>query len=158
VSNDPNINDSMDGKPCYYDARGWTGISLWARLGSSESVTNAIITMADPNTAGLLGGGYPFNDPDAACGDLPCSANNTPPGPPTLHNAVQCDPFGKAITLTSDWQFYRIPFSDMTQKGYGLPETAPDLAHFIGVKINLSLGQLGSADYDVWVNDIAFYK
>jgi hypothetical protein len=149
----PNIDAGTANQPCYYDARSWTGVSFWARLGSSDSVTNAIVTIGDPDTAGVLGGTYPFNA--LLCGDAPCVNGS---GPPTVHGAQQCDPFGKAITLDDAWQFYRIPFSEMTQKGYGLPESAPDLAHFLQVKLNLSRGQLGVADYDVWINDIAFYK
>lgn len=150
VGDNPAIDAGFPNQPCYFDARPWTGISLWARLGSSDSVTNAIITISDPDTAGQLGGTYPFNA--LTCGSSPCGSM-----PPT-QAPFQCDPFGKAITLSSDWQFYRIPFTDMVQKGYGLPESAPDLAHFIGVKVNLSRGQLGTADYDVWFNDFAFYK
>jgi hypothetical protein len=154
VGDSPNIDASaFPNQPCYFDARGWTGISFWARLGSSDSATNAILTIGDPLTAGVLGGTYPFNA--QLCGDAPCDAGA---GPPLVHGPQQCDPFGKAFTLSSSWQFYRIPFSEMVQKGYGLPEQAPDLAHFLQLKINLSLGQLGAASYDVWVNDFAFYK
>jgi hypothetical protein len=170
-----NCNNTMDpnappsgAQPCYFDAGGWTGISFWARIGTSDvslsaggvlpagpSVTNAILTIGDPQTSGALGGIYPDNPMPPICGDTPCVMGQ---GPPTVHGAFQCDPFGKAVTLSTDWQFYRVPFSDMTQKGYGLPESAPDLTHFLGLKFNLSRGQIGSSDYDVWVNDFAFYK
>ena len=71
---------------------------------------------------------------------------------------MQCDPFSKGISLSTTWQFYLIPFDEMQQKGFGLAESAPDLEHLLGVKFSLSKGQIGSANYDVWLNDISFYK
>jgi hypothetical protein len=174
-----NCNNDIDPEagsaafPCYVNARleQFKGISLWARLGSDDPslATTAIVQIGDPATssqlggsAGMLVGQYPFNGwpldggpvGPPLCGDTPC---NPGVGPPPK-SPVQCDPFSKGISLSTEWQFYTIPFDEMQQKGYGLPENEPDLEHFLGVKFSLSKGQIGSAHYDVWLNDISFYK
>jgi hypothetical protein len=139
--------------PAFFDAREWTGISFWALLGSGPSGTTALATVADPSTAGVLGGVYPFND--LVCGNGPCTPN-TPPdnhctsSSPTL---CLCDPHGKGVGLVNHWAFYAIPFDDLRQKGYGAPEAALDLAHIL----NFTFG-LGKGNWDVWIDDIAFYR
>lgn len=155
---------------CYQDARDWDGLSFWARMGSDPVLppndaglvsatapvaTTMLVTILDPNTASQLNGKYPFNNQatDHICGDMPCMNGINPPKGPN-----QCDPFGKAVALSENWQFYAIPFSDMSQKGYGPAEAAPDIAHFLGVKFNISNGQLGATTADAWIDDIALYK
>ncbi len=146
---------------CWFDATSWTGISFWARLGSNDSAMTALMTIGDPLTSSNLGSAAPFNDilcGDPACGTpngvtaIPCAMS------PCTDKGTCCDPFGKGVALSSDWQFYMVPFSDMKQKGFGLAEAMPDLKHFLGVKFNMSKGQLGVADFDVWVDNFAFYR
>ncbi|MDP9000993.1 MAG: hypothetical protein M3O46_12870 [Myxococcota bacterium] len=133
--------------PCVFDATGWTGISFWALLGPESTGSTALLTVADPSTAGQVGGFYPYNE--LKCGDPGCiyDAGIVGPGAPQ-----KCDPFGKAFSLVNHWQFYAIPFSEMRQKGFGLPEGTPDLAHFLGVKFSL-----GKGAWDVWIDDISLY-
>jgi hypothetical protein len=132
---------------CFFDATGYTGISFWAMLGPKSTGAVALATVADPNTAGVLGGTYPFND--LICGDPPCVA-----GQQQVHSGKQlCDPFGKAIGLVDHWEFYTIPFDEMRQKGYGLPEPKIDLAHVLAFKLSL-----GKGVWDVWLDDISFYR
>lgn len=170
--------------PCFFDATGWTGISFWARLGfgddpdaappTGQRATTLLVTVADPSTATELGGNagvpigpYPFNGPSdggpPVCGQYPCQVGN--PSANLDAGVLPCDPFGEGILLpqstdggSNPWQFYAIPFSDLRQKGYGIPEPGLDLTHILGVTINLSKGQLGTGDYDVWIDDVAFYK
>lgn len=173
---------------CFFDATGWKGVSFWARLGfgdyaaSDGSVpvstdarsTTLLITAGDPGTSNELGGGagvpigsYPFNGPPdggpPVCGSYPCLYGE--PDANLDAGVLPCDPFGQGVALPTasdggpdSWQFYAIPFSAMRQKGYGAPESALDLGHILNVTINLSKGQLGAVDYDVWIDDIAFYK
>jgi hypothetical protein len=143
---------------CYFDATEWTGISFWAydadALDTPGGIgAGALITLGDPSTAGVLGGEYPFND--LICGNAPCSAGQPIDNHCTAASVplCLCDPFGKAIGLTGHWTFYTIPFSDMRQKGYGAPEPALDLAHILGFKLSL-----GEGTWDVWLDNIAFYR
>lgn len=170
--------------PCFFDATGWKGVSFWARLGFADSpgsgalsgqpATTLLVTVADTSTANELGGSagatigsYPFNGPSdggpPVCGSYPCIVGD--PNADLDAGVLPCDPFGKGVLLPTSgdggpdpWQFYAIPFSDLRQKGYGAPEPALDLGHIVNVTINLSKGQLGTADDDVWIDDIAFYK
>jgi hypothetical protein len=148
--------------PCYFDATGWTGVSFWALLGSATSDACdagepgspvALAVVADPNTSSELGSVNPDNT--CLCGDPPCVDGVGTGGASTLCESEGglCDPFGKAVLLVDQWQFYAIPFSEMRQKGYGTPETALKLSHLLGFKFNL-----GKGAWDVWLDDIAFYR
>lgn len=156
----PDAGSPEAGKPCYFDATEWTGLSFWALLGPQNTGSQVLLaTVGDRDTSGQLGGGtsagspptplaYPFND--LRCGDPPCTAGlgtATPSGRP------QCDPYGKGVGLVNHWEFYAIPFSEMRQKGYGKPDPVLDLTHILGVKFGL-----GKGAWDVWLDDIAFYK
>jgi hypothetical protein len=145
--------------PCVFDASGWTGIAFWALLGPGSSATTALVTVGDPQTSSQLGGNeapelsYPNNL--LKCGNPPC-ADNHPASTACVSTDVPpclCDPFGKAVGMVNHWEFYTIPFADMRQKGYGRPETTFDLAHILNFTFNLGLG-----DWDVWIDDISFYK
>jgi hypothetical protein len=153
----PNCSDAPSSNPptgpSYFDATEWTGISFWAMLGPGSSGTSALVTVPDPNTAGVLGGTYPFND--LTCGNAACVAGQ----PMDMHCTAAsvplclCDPFGKAIGLVDHWAFYAIPFSDMRQKGYGAPQPELDLAHVLGFKLSL-----GPGTWNVYIDNIAFYR
>src|ERR1700690_818223 len=145
---DPNAGSAAN--PCFFDATGWTGVSFWAYAGPGTSgAAVALATVADLDTAGQLGSVNPDNA--LICGDPPCVADVGTGGGGSGH--PQCDPFGKAILLVDHWEFYAIPFSEMRQKGYGLPESALEVAHLLGFKFNL-----GKGAWDVWLADIAFYR
>jgi hypothetical protein len=135
--------------PCFVDASAWTGIAFWALLGpGTPEPATALATVTDRHTASQLGSTNPDND--LLCGDPPCVAGvGTGAGTGNL----QCDPYGKGVGLVGHWAFYAIPFSDMRQKGYGVPESALEIAHLLGFKFNL-----GKGAWDVWLDDIAFYR
>ncbi len=145
--------------PCYFDATSWTGVSFWACSGSCDGTPTpagangppvALAAVTDLNSAGELGSVNPDNA--QVCGDPPCAADiGTGGGSPD--SGTPCDPFGKAILLVDHWQFYAIPFSEMRQKGYGLPEPSLHKEHLLGFKFNL-----GKGSWDVWLDDIAFYR
>jgi hypothetical protein len=61
--------------------------------------------------------------------------------------------FGAALTLTTSWQTYTIPFSSMRQEaGWGSPRPASiDAAHLYGMQWQVSTP---GAPFDVWVDDI----
>ncbi len=135
--------------PCFFDATGWTGVSFWALAcpGTSGAAVG-LANVTDLDTAGQLGSVNPDNG--LVCGDPPCQSDVGTSG---ASGRLQCDPFGKALLLVDHWQFYAIPFSEMRQKGYGLPESALDVAHLLGFKFSL-----GKGAWDVWLDDVAFYR
>jgi hypothetical protein len=152
----PDCSDALSSNkpsgPSFFDARDWTGISFWALLGPSSGST-ALATLADPSTAGVLGGVYPFNN--LVCGNAACMAFTPPDNHCTSTSPVPClcDPYGVGVGLVDHWALYAIPFADLRQKGYGAPVPALDLAHILSFTFGL-----GRGSWDVWIDDVAFYR
>jgi hypothetical protein len=114
-----------------YDASAYTGISFWARVepGSKPGIR---INVADSTTA-----------PEGG----KCVLDNTSPN--------RCyDDFGQSLGITSTWDYFKIPFSATTQSGFGLKGVAIDRAHLYGIQFQAP----ASVDYNVWLDDLAFYK
>ncbi len=68
-------------------------------------------------------------------------------------DAEKCDRFGIGVGLETEWNFYRVPFSQMSQRGYGVPSPGIDRSGIIAVSMYLSDGP-----WDFWVADVAFYR
>src|SRR5262249_21894466 len=137
----PDPDSGTAQNPCYFDATEWDGVSFWARLGPGQSGITALATVGDPNTTDVAGNMVPLNDP--ICGNPPCMTGRGTRAPTCLANAQPpclCDPFGQAVQLFDYWEFYKIPFSVMRQKGYGRPEPAIDLKHVISFKLSFGKG------------------
>ena len=153
-----------------FDASAWDGISLWERRGTGPTGGAILVSIQDPYTAVTASASSTFTgftfppacDPDGtpdAGADclIRCSAiPSTKPDPrkPPAPDATKCDPFGAAVGLTDDWQFVKIPFASAAQKGFGVPSPLGqiDVSALVGLQIALSPG-----DWDVWLDDIAFY-
>jgi len=114
-----------------YDASTYTGISFWARV-EPGSKPGLRLNVADSTTA-----------PEGG----KCVNVDTSPD--------RCfDDFGQSLGITSTWDYFKIPFSAMTQRGFGLKGTSIDKAHLYGIQFQAP----ASVDYDVWLDDLAFYK
>jgi hypothetical protein len=100
---------------------------------------------------------------------------NVPPGVQRLPEAgcftednqeLGCDKFGAYVLLGPDWKYYRIPFSDLRQAGYGLQfpslcvESSDDPDHHCfgdgGIRTMALTYSRGL--WDIWVDDIGFYR
>jgi hypothetical protein len=57
------------------------------------------------------------------------------------------------ITLTADWQFYVVPFTDLHQEGWAKVSDHLDLTAASVLRFTWNLGWL-----DVWLDDISFYR
>ncbi len=106
-----------------YDASAYRGFSFWAR--AAEGTTPYVrVQLADANTDPVGG----------VCTDC-------------------FNDFGVTIPLTSEWQRFAIPFSDLKQEtGWGNPRPpALDASKLVGMK-----WQVGSpnAEYDVWIDKV----
>jgi hypothetical protein len=116
-----------------YDASAYTGITFWAR--------------SEPGSKP----GLRLNVPDQ---------NSAPEGGKCVVDMTNMDPnrcyddFGETIGITTSWDFFKLPFAEMKQRDFGFKATAIDAAHLYGMQFQAPAG----VDFDVWIDDIAFYK
>jgi hypothetical protein len=109
-----------------YNASKYTGISFFAKKGSTTANGAVRVKVPDRNT-----------DPTGA---ICTSCSND---------------FGVDLTLTTTWTKYTVPFSTMTQQaGWGAPRPAKiDPTGVVAVQFQVgTTGQL----YDIWVDDVTF--
>ncbi len=103
------------------DVSEWDGIGLWIRKGSPNTNPSFVLTVSDmANDALELDSS---SDPHCGCRlDEGTGIYNCSKDPPLgFPDALKCDPFGIAITLTDEWTFVPAYFSAMRQKGFGYP-------------------------------------
>jgi hypothetical protein len=114
------------------DASEFSGITFWARVG--ELHTSPVRLQFQDSTTYPEGG---------LC--------NIEPG-----SSDECyDGWGTALTdLGEEWRQYKIPFSRVSQRGYGLQGEAIDPENLFVIDWTLS----ASAIYDLWVDDVWFYE
>jgi hypothetical protein len=116
-----------------YDASAYTGIVFWAR--------------SEPGSKP----GLRLNVPDQ---------NSAPEGKKCVVDMTNMDPnrcyddFGQTIGITTSWDLFKLPFAEMKQRAFGLKADAIDKAHLYGLQFQAPAG----VDFDVWIDDIAFYK
>lgn len=72
-----------------------------------------------------------------------------PPDAPELCG----DGWAKGVALTTDWQFYKVPFSELRQEGYGKLFGNLDLSKITLVRFTWMQGWV-----DVWLDDVRFYR
>jgi hypothetical protein len=114
------------------DATAYRGVMVWARAG--ESNTSPIrVQFQDGNT-------YPQGgvcDPDPS----------TPEG---CFNG-----FGSALLpITTEWQLYKLEFSRLGQREFGLRTDALDTSKLYAMEIGVVQGTV----FDFWVDDVWFYE
>ncbi|HVY29511.1 MAG TPA: hypothetical protein VHB79_23290 [Polyangiaceae bacterium] len=71
-------------------------------------------------------------------------------------NPARCgDYFGKEFSLTTDWQDLQMPWTEMTQRGWGLPIAAGfDAAHAYTFRLQVKGSAAAPANYDLWIDDV----
>lgn len=114
-----------------YDASAYTGVEFWARIGDT-STDQVRYQISDSNSEPAGG----------VCVDEP-------------GNADGCyDAFGAELTgLDTTWRRYRIPFSGMSQRQFGL--VADGLVTTAVYKLTFNF--LTASPFDFWVDDLTFY-
>jgi hypothetical protein len=66
----------------------------------------------------------------------------------------QClDHFAAQITVTAEWKQVTIPFGSLHQAGWGAPLAEFDGGHLLGIEWSA-----GTADLDVWIDDLALIR
>jgi hypothetical protein len=115
-----------------YDGSKLSGVRFWARVGEGKN-TRHRIQLVDASTDALGG----------KCNAAP----NAPDG-------QKCDDhFGKNLVLTTSWTLYVVPFTDLTQVGFGTPATALDKAHLYGLQVTAK----PKLEVDLWLDQFEFF-
>jgi hypothetical protein len=90
---------------------------------------------------------YPNGTTAAYCFD---PAVDPPPADPTQ----QCgDHWFTSVDLSTDWHFYKVPFTDMRQQGFAKKSEQIDLHSVSIVRFTWDSGWI-----DYWINDVSFYR
>lgn len=111
-----------------YDASAYSGLTFWGRV-EATSVTKVRLHVSTHSTD--EGGGV--CTPKDKCGD----------------------DYGTDLAMTTDWVKYTVPFTDLSQEGWGTPSVpAFEQTQTIAIHFQLAKG----ADFDVWIDDISFIK
>jgi len=132
-----------------YDASDFDGFSFWVRLGEGESGSGVLASAKDRYT------GLP---PDSLKADAYCEVKEqivVDGEPINTPDSLKCDGFGLAALAEAEWRFVKIPFASMRQKGFGAPSPLGTLE--VSQMSAFEFG-FGAGDWDVWLDDIAFYK
>ena len=75
-------------------------------------------------------------------------------GPTPPESFQRCgDPWFAPVRLSTDWEFYRIPFSELRQEGYGQEFPAIKLEAITMVRFTWTNGWI-----DYWIDDVRFYR
>ena len=115
-----------------YDGTKLTGVRFWARVGEGKN-TRHRLQLVDANTDPLGGKCNP--------------AANAP-------ESEKCDDhFGKNLIFTTTWTLYVVPFTDLSQVGFGMPATALDKAKLYGLQVTAK----PNLQVDLWVDEFEFY-
>jgi hypothetical protein len=122
------------------DTTGWDGISFWARRGKTSSSRTMLLSVDDRYTDESHGRAL-SPDQKAYCFDQP------------LDLTEKCDRFVAAVGMEDQWRFFAIPFTRMQQRGFGKASPGLDRSALLGLEFNF-----GTGDWDVWIDDVAFYK
>jgi hypothetical protein len=114
------------------DASAYRGVMMWARVGESNASTLRV-QFQDGNT--YPQGGVCNPDPDAADGCF--------------------NGYGSALLpLSTDWQLYKLEFSRMGQRDFGLVGNGLDLSQLYAIEI----GVVPNTVFDFWIDDLWFYE
>jgi hypothetical protein len=113
-----------------YDASKYTGISFWAKV-DSGSVTGIRVAFPDQDT-----------QPDGN----QCTTN------PSSGPSACYDHYGQRLTFTTTWTKYKVPFSALSQDGWGRAGVAFDPTTLYEVLFQIPVG----ASFSIWIDDVAF--
>jgi hypothetical protein len=117
-------------------ADGYKGVRFKAQASASRKIS---IKVATPSTLEAQFGGS-------------CEPTTTPKKDCNDHFA------SSVVVATGGWLDYQVEFASLKQEGWGVPGT-PNYAAILQIVVVFP-GPIsgGSADFDVWLDDISFYK
>jgi hypothetical protein len=107
-----------------------------------------VATYADPEFEGKSCRPYTFQTHET--GEY-CYDEGDPPPP---ESSERCgDGYGLQVNLNSNWQFIKVPFSEMRQFGHGKVSPSLDLTTASGIAIVTAKGWI-----DIYIDNVSFYK
>jgi hypothetical protein len=116
-----------------YDGTAYRGITFWARVG-------------DPSITSIwFGVGDQWSDP--AGGHCDATINNG-------ENACY-DVFGASLQLTTEWKRYAFEWGQLGQRNFGLLRPALDVANLFNAHFDVPMS---APVFDVWIDDVGFFK
>ncbi len=123
--------------PAPYDASAYCGVAFWAKRSETSDVSFDV-RVSDANTHPA--GGVCSDDPDAGTDDA--------------GNAIGCfDHFYKTVTLTTEWAYYELLFSDLQQSTWGyLVDGGLTASQLYGFELTFG----GNKTFEIWIDDVAF--
>jgi hypothetical protein len=65
---------------------------------------------------------------------------------------LDCDPHGKVLLLTDEWQQFTLPFDQLNQEGWGTPASW-DATTVVGVQFKVGK----DLEFDFWIDEMGFY-
>jgi hypothetical protein len=65
---------------------------------------------------------------------------------------IDCDPHGKVLLLTDEWQQFTLQFDQLNQEGWGT-QAAWDASTVVGLQFKVGK----DLDFDFWVDEVGFY-
>lgn len=130
----------------------WDGIGFWAMRASQTSDASAILSINDVASDGFNDEAHPVDH----CGCVPNGDGtfhcySDPPA--SVPDSAKCDPFGVAFTVTDQWNFVRVRFADLTQKGFGFPLASLDISAITRLQFLVSHGS-----NDFYIDDISLFR
>jgi hypothetical protein len=73
--------------------------------------------------------------------------------PPAENNQLCGDHWLSPVTLTTEWQFFKVPFTDLLQQGWAKKFFVLDLTNAALVRLTFDKGWV-----DHWIDDVSFYR
>jgi hypothetical protein len=65
---------------------------------------------------------------------------------------LDCDPHGKVLLLSDEWQQFTLEFESLNQEGWGTPATW-DPTKVVGLQFKVGANQ----EFDFWIDEVGFY-
>lgn len=127
-----NEEDNPAAIPRPYDASEYAGLHFQAR----GDVTIRVVMMSSATTR-EENGGTCVQDPKALCDDY--------------HGST-------IMMLTPDWQAFKLPFLPMDQHGWGKDVGLLNPATAIGVEFEIAGAEDGITSFEIFIDDVAFYR
>jgi len=143
-------HDFSNDQPLHHvDASMYDGVSFWARSANTSAGRSIFVAFDDKYTKEKA---YAIVD-DAGKPILDASGVQKYYCIDSSVDAEKCDRFGVGIGLDTAWRFYKIPFSAVRQRGFGVSSDRLHTEEILGFSFYIDVG-----DWDFWVDQIAFYK
>jgi hypothetical protein len=116
-------------KKVVYDVSPYSGVSFYAKIGTTGSTTSVKVLFPDA-----------YSDPDG--------------GKCTTTGATQCSDhlFSTVTGLKTAWGVYQVLFSQLGQVGYGLPQSKLDPTSVYSIQFT----QSNTLPIDLWIDDLSF--